>query len=518
MTETRTRGARDGGSRKSLDANLYTLLAAAFPRDRSSCCIETGDGLLYSWSDVERASAMLANLLASLRLPRGARVAVQVDKSPEALLLYLATLRAGLVYLPLNTAYQSAEVEYFVGNAEPGLVVCSPANEGWIAPIAKRHGVRHLLTLGEERSGTLLEAAAACSDRFRTVTRRADDLAAILYTSGTTGRSKGAMLSHGNLASNAFTLRQYWRWRSGDVLLHALPIFHVHGLFVASHGALASGSKMIWLAKFDARQVIRQLARATVFMGVPTMYVRLLDDPGFDAAACSNMRLFVSGSAPLLPDTFRQFEARTGQRILERYGMSETVMLTSNPYDGNRVGGTVGLPLPGVQVRIVDEQGRACGHEQIGAIEVRGPNVFSGYWRMPEKTREEFTADGFFRTGDMGKWDANGYLSIVGRGKDLIITGGYNVYPKEIESYLDELDDVFESAVIGVPHRDFGEAVTAVVVPKPGRKPSEATLVAALKSRIASFKVPKRVHVVDELPRNQMGKVQKNLLRERFGG
>ncbi len=517
MKKSEGTGARSASLRAG-DANLYTQLSAWFPPDASACCIETGEGLLYSWSDLERASAMLANLLASLRLPRGARVAVQVDKSPEALMLYLATLRAGLVYLPLNTAYQSAEVEYFVGNAEPGLIVCSPANEEWIAPIARRNGVRHLLTLGHDRTGTLLAAAAACSDRFDTVRRRADDLAAILYTSGTTGRSKGAMLSHGNLASNAFTLKQYWRWRPGDVLLHALPIFHVHGLFVASHGALASGSKMIWLAKFDAPQVMRHLARATVFMGVPTMYVRLLDEPRFDAPACANMRLFISGSAPLLPDTFRQFEVRTGQRILERYGMSETVMLTSNPYDGNRVGGTVGLPLPGVQVRVVDERGRECVHEQIGAIQVRGPNVFSGYWRMPEKTREEFTDDGYFRTGDMGKWDANGYLSIVGRGKDLIITGGYNVYPKEIESYLDELDDVFESAVIGVPHRDFGEAVTAVVVPKPGRKPDEAAIISTLKERIAGFKVPKRVHVVDELPRNQMGKVQKNLLRERFGG
>jgi malonyl-CoA/methylmalonyl-CoA synthetase len=326
------------------------------------------------------------------------------------------------------------------------------------------------------------------------------------------------MLSHGNLSSNARTLDLYWRWRRGDVLLHALPIFHVHGLFVASHGALLSGSKMIWLSKFDAREVVRQLPRATVFMGVPTMYVRLLDEPGFDAQACRTMRLFISGSAPLLPDTFRQFEARTGQRILERYGMSETVMLTSNSYDGNRVAGTVGMALPGVSARVTDDAGRELGTEQIGNIEVRGPNVFSGYWRMPEKTREEFTADGYFRTGDVGKWDVNGYLSIVGRSKDLIISGGYNVYPKEIESYLDEIDGVFESAVIGVPHRDFGEAVTAVVVPKPGATLSEVELIGALKARIAGFKVPKRVHIVGELPRNQMGKVQKNVLRDRFGG
>ncbi|HQP65963.1 MAG TPA: malonyl-CoA synthase [Quisquiliibacterium sp.] len=505
-----------------MNANLYALLEAGFPADRSACALETIDAqgrpLYYSWDDIDRASARIANLLASLKLPAGARVAVQVEKSPEALLLYLATLRAGYVYLPLNTAYQAAEIDYFVGNAEPALVVCAPGSAEWITPIAKQHRVKHVMTLGDDRTGSLLDAAARQPDRFRTVRRAPDDMAAILYTSGTTGRSKGAMLSHDNLASNAQVLKHYWRWRRGDVLLHALPIFHVHGLFVASHGALLAGCKMIWMAKFDPREVVRQLPRATVFMGVPTMYVRLLDEPAFDAQACRTMRLFISGSAPLLPDTFRQFEQRTGTRILERYGMSETVMLTSNPYDGNRVAGTVGLPLPGVEVRVVDEHGRPCAEGEIGAIQVRGPNVFSGYWRMPEKTREEFTEDRFFRTGDMGKWDANGYLSIVGRGKDLIITGGYNVYPKEIESYLDELPGVFESAVIGVPHRDFGEAVTAVVVPKPGATLDEAQLIAALKGRIANFKVPKRVHVVPELPRNQMGKVQKNLLRERFGG
>ena len=499
-------------------ANLYALLQAHFPADRNACCVETQDGRRYSWEDVDRSSARLASLLAGLGMPPGARVAVQVEKSPEALLLYLATLRAGYVYLPLNTAYQEAEVDYFIGNAEPSLVVCSPRSEAWMRGLVARHRVPHLLTLGEERDGTLLEAAAGCSDRFETVPRAPEDLAAILYTSGTTGRSKGAMLSHGNLASNAQVLHRYWRWRPGDVLLHALPIFHVHGLFVAIHGALLNGSTMLWLPRFDPKAVIERLPRATVFMGVPTMYVRLLDDPAFDAQACRSMRLFISGSAPLLPDTFRQFEARTGRRILERYGMSETTMLTSNPYDGNRVAGTVGLPLPGVQVRVVDEAGAPCGTGEIGAIQVRGPNVFAGYWRMPEKTKEEFTGDGFFRTGDMGRWDANGYLSIVGRNKDLIITGGYNVYPKEIESYIDELPGVFESAVIGVPDRDFGEAVTAVVVPKAGEQVDPGAIVASLKSRIANFKVPKQVHVLPELPRNQMGKVQKNLLRERFGG
>jgi len=498
------------------DINLYSLLASGFPDDSFGCCIETEDGSRYSWSDVERASAMLANLLARLGLSAGDRIAVQVEKSPEALLLYLATLRAGLVFLPLNSAYRAAEIDYFVGDAEPAVVVCSPANLGWVGPIARRRRVRHVFTLGADRSGTLLEAAAAESPEFETRAVRGGDLACIVYTSGTTGRSKGAMLSHANIGSNALVLHRYWRWRHGDVLVHALPIFHVHGLFVACHGALLSGSPMLWLAKFDVAAVIERLPRATVFMGVPTMYVRLLDDERFDARATRDVRLFVSGSAPLLPETFRRFEERTGRRILERYGMSETAMLTSNPYDGERVAGTVGLPLPGVEVRVVDEKGVDCRVGDVGAIQVRGPNVFSGYWRMPGKTREEFTEDGFFRTGDMGSRDANGYLSIVGRSKDLIITGGYNVYPKEIESYLDEMDGVVESAVIGVPHRDFGEAVVAVVVVEPRARLDERELVAALEGRIASFKVPRRVHLVDELPRNTMGKVQKNVLRERF--
>ncbi|MCX7204213.1 MAG: malonyl-CoA synthase [Burkholderiales bacterium] len=496
--------------------NLYALISARMPADRSACAIETHDGLYWSWADLDHASARIAHLLASLKLPAGSRIAVQVDKSPESVCLYLATLRAGHVFLPLNSAYQQSEIDYFIQDAEPAVVVCTPSNLSWIEPIARARGTAHVFTLSDARTGSLLDAAARFSDQFKTMVRAADDLAAILYTSGTTGRSKGAMLSHGNLASNALTLDVYWRWRRGDVLLHALPIFHVHGLFVALHGALLSGSKMIWLSKFDPKEVVRHLPRASVFMGVPTMYVRLLDEPAFDVAAVRSMRLFISGSAPLLTDTFKQFEARTGQRILERYGMSETVMLTSNPYDGNRMAGTVGLPLPGVSVRVVNDAGSACSTNEIGGIEVRGPNVFSGYWRMPEKTREEFTADRWFKTGDVGRVDVNGYVTIVGRSKDLIISGGYNVYPKEIESYLDDMPGVAESAVIGVPHRDFGEAVTAVVVSRPGATLDEAAIIAALKSQIAAFKVPKRVYVVDDLPRNAMGKVQKNELRKRY--
>ncbi|MGK0557973.1 malonate--CoA ligase [Bordetella bronchiseptica] len=508
------------------NANLYAVLEGGFPADRDRVALETPT-LRYTWNDIDRASACLANLLASLKLSAGARVAVQVEKSPEALLLYLATLRAGLVYLPLNTAYREAEIEYFLGNAEPAVVVCTSANAGWVRRAAAKAGSAHVYTLDEDRTGTLLQAAAAMPQRFRTVARKADDLAAILYTSGTTGRSKGAMLSHGNLASNARVLHQYWGWREDDVLLHMLPIFHVHGLFVASHGALLAGARMIWLPRLDVDQALRYLPQSTVMMGVPTYYVRLLADARFDRAACANMRLFISGSAPLLTETFTDFQARTGQTILERYGMSETVMLTSNPCrpaDGERLGGTVGKALPGVQVRVVDDAGQALAAGEIGNVQVRGPNVFSGYWRMPEKTREEFTADGWFKTGDVGRWGGESggravpadYLSIVGRSKDLIISGGYNVYPKEIETVIDEMQGVLESAVIGVPHPDFGEAVVAVVVPRAGAAIDVAAMQADLKSRIANFKVPKRIHVVDQLPRNTMGKVQKNVLRDTY--
>lgn len=499
-----------------MNANLYALFESRFPSDKTACCIETHDGLFYSWSDLDRATAKIANLLTSLKLPKDSRIAVQVEKSPEALMLYLATIRAGYVYLPLNTAYRAAEIEYFVENAEPAVVICSPKDFGWVSQIAFKTGTKHVFTLGDDRHGSLLARAANHPDTFDTAEKQADDLAAILYTSGTTGRSKGAMLTHGNLASNAKVLQDYWRWQPGDVLLHALPLFHVHGLFVASHGALLNGSKMIFLPKFDATEVMRHLQRATVFMGVPTYYVRLLAESSFDKSACANMRLFVSGSAPLLLDTFNEFIQRTGHTILERYGMSETTMLVSNPYDGERTGGTVGLPLPGVAVRVVKSDGTPCETDEIGDIQVKGPNVFKGYWRMPEKTAEEFTPDGFFKTGDVGRFDAKGYLTIVGRSKDLIISGGYNVYPKEIESFIDELDGVIESAVIGLPHPDFGEAVTAVVIAKQNASLAEADVIASLKTKIANFKVPKRVFFMQDLPRNTMGKVQKNVLRDLF--
>jgi malonyl-CoA/methylmalonyl-CoA synthetase len=499
------------------NANLFAALRAAFPHNLDAIAIETDTGLNYSWRDLERPTAMMANLLQSLKLPQGSRIAVQVEKSVEAVMLYLATLRAGYVFLPLNTAYQSAEIEYFIGNAEPAVVVCSSKNFGWVSKIAFKAGTQHVFTLDDNRTGSLLERAAHCSDHHKVVERQADDLAAILYTSGTTGRSKGAMLTHGNLLSNAQVLKDYWGWQPGDVLMHVLPIFHVHGLFVALHGALLNGSKMIWMAKFEPKKVLEKLPEATVFMGVPTLYVRLLAEPGLDRAAVRNMRLFIAGSAPLLIETFVAWQQRTGHTILERYGMSETIMLTSNPYhakDGERRGGTVGFPLPGVSLRVVDDAGEPLPVGEIGGIQVKGPNVFKGYWRMPEKTAEEFTADGFFKTGDVGKIDARGYVTIVGRSKDLIISGGYNVYPAEIEGYINEMPGVAESAVVGVPHPDFGEVGVAVVVRKPGEALDPEQVIATLKARLANFKIPKRCFVVEDLPRNTMGKVQKNLLRE----
>jgi malonyl-CoA/methylmalonyl-CoA synthetase len=501
--------------------NLFAALRAAFPQDLSQVAIECADGALpgaaYSWHDIDRGTAMLANLLASLGLPEGSRVAVQTEKSVEALMLYLAVLRAGYVFLPLNTAYQAAEIEYFIANAEPAVVVCAPKNFAWVSRIAFTAGTAHVFTLGEARDGSLLERAANCSDQHAPAVKQADDMAAILYTSGTTGRSKGAMLSHGNLLSNAGMLKDYWDWQPGDVLIHALPIFHVHGLFVASHGALLNGSKMIWFNRFDPRAVIARLPEATVFMGVPTLYVRMLGEPSLTREACRNMRVFISGSAPLLVETFDDWTHRTGHTLLERYGMSETAMLTSNPCRasaGPRRRGTVGPALPGVGLRVMDDEGQPCAVDQIGHLQVSGPNVFSGYWRMPEKTREEFTDDGWFKTGDVGKIEADSYVTIVGRSKDLIISGGYNVYPAEIEGFINDMAGVAESAVIGVPHPDFGEAVVAVVVAKPGAAPDPAAMIASLKAAIANFKVPKKLFVVADLPRNAMGKVQKNLLRD----
>ncbi|MGN6471048.1 MAG: malonate--CoA ligase [Rhizobiaceae bacterium] len=474
------------------------------------------DGGVLSYGAFLELAARIAHVLQDQGVAPGDRVAVQVKKSAEAFALYAACIQAGAIFLPLNTAYTPSEVAYFVDNAEPRLVVCDEASRAAIGPIAAGAGAR-LLTLNGDGGGTLTAEAAGRAGHFDTVSRTGDDLAAFLYTSGTTGRSKGAMLTQDNLLSNARSLVEAWRFTRDDVLLHALPIFHTHGLFVAGNVILLSGGSMIFLPSFKVDQVIEWLPKATSMMGVPTFYTRLLEDARFTRERASHMRLFTSGSAPLLAETHAAFEKRTGHRILERYGMTETNMTTSNPYEGERRAGTVGFPLPQVEIRVVDPETRkVLPQGEIGVLEVRGPNVFKGYWRMPEKTKEEFREDGFFITGDVVTIDKDGYVQIVGRAKDLIISGGFNIYPKEVELLLDEQEGVLESAVIGVPHPDFGEGVVGVVVPEKGAAIDEAKLLAAIHDRIARFKQPKRIFAIDELPRNAMGKVQKQALRERF--
>ncbi len=509
------------------NANLYELIEQRTPADRSADCLRLPGGRVLCWRDLHLGAGRIAALLAGLGLPRGSRLVAQVDKSPEALMLYLATLRSGLVYVPLNVAYQEAELRHFVDDSQPSVLVTGARRAPMVSALA---GSAACYTLDEDGQGSLMQAAGAFDGQFPTVQCDAHQPAAILYTSGTTGRSKGAVLSHGNLASNALILDEYWGFRQRrergerDVLLHALPLFHVHGLFVACHCALLSGSTMIFLPRFELEPVLRELPHATVMMGVPTYYTRLLQEPAFDVRACGSVRLFVSGSAPLLRETFEEFRQRTGHTLLERYGMSETLMLSSNPCSGDpardRVAGTVGPALPGVQIRIARADGTGLPTGEVGEVQVRGPGVFSGYWRRPDKTREEFTVDGFFRTGDLGCYGAPGtpanYLSLVGRSKDLIITGGYNVYPKEVEGYLDETPGVAESAVVGLPHPDFGEAVCAFLVADGSVQLDPAQVIGRLKDRIAHFKVPKRIWQLPELPRNVMGKVQKKVLREQY--
>jgi malonyl-CoA/methylmalonyl-CoA synthetase len=503
-------------SRKTImNANLFSRLFDGLD-DPKRLAIETIDGQHISYGDLISRAGQMANVLIAHGVKPGDRVAAQTEKSVPGLVLYLATVRAGAVYLPLNTAYTLNELEYFITDAEPSLVVCDPSKAEGIGAIAAKVGAK-VLTLGADGQGSLTDAAAKAAAAFETVARADDDLAAILYTSGTTGRSKGAMLTHDNLASNSLSLVDYWRFTDKDVLIHALPIYHTHGLFVASNVVLFARASMIFLPKFDPDLIIKLMDRATALMGVPTFYTRLLQNPALTRESTKHMRLFISGSAPLLADTHREWSARTGHAVLERYGMTETNMNTSNPYDGERVPGAVGHALPGVSVRVTDpETAKELPRDTIGMIEVKGPNVFKGYWRMPEKTKAEFRDDGFFITGDLGKIDAKGYVHILGRGKDLVISGGFNVYPKEIESEIDAMPGVIESAVIGVPHADFGEGVTAVVVCTRDAKVDEASVLGALEGRLAKFKMPKRVIVVDELPRNAMGKVQKNILRETY--
>jgi malonyl-CoA/methylmalonyl-CoA synthetase len=497
--------------------NGFDVFARGFADRHGATFLEDGT-CRYSYADLDRESARHAVFLRDLGLVPGDRVAAQIDKSPQAIFLYLGVLRAGLAYLPLNTDYQRGELAYFLNDAEPRLVVCREASKDVFGELLKGRDHTHLRTLDATDGGSLpavvADVPAASVAAFRTVARAEDDLALIIYTSGTTGRSKGAMVTHGNIASNAAVLKDHWRISADDVLIHALPLFHVHGLFVALHPLLLAGASLLLHRRFDPRAVLADFARATLLMGVPTFYVRLLAEPGLTPQACSHMRLFISGSAPLLPDTFDGFRARSGHTILERYGMSEAGMITSNPCDGERRRGTVGPPLPGNSVRVVDMQGKPLPALQPGDVQIKGPNVFKGYWRMPEKTREEFTADGWFRTGDIGQFDADGYLAIVGRAKDLIISGGYNVYPKEVELVLDQIPGVVESAVVGVLHPDFGEAVTAVLVVGPDFSLSEADVIAMVKAELAGYKVPKRVQFVADLPRNAMGKVQKAGLRK----
>jgi malonyl-CoA/methylmalonyl-CoA synthetase len=479
--------------------------------------LETALGCRWTYAEMVAHSARFAAALVGLGVVPGDRIAVQVEKSPEALMLYLGAVRAGAIFLPLNTAYTIAEVEYFLTDAAPKIVVCDPARRDALLPVAAKADVQTVATLGADGTGTLTDRLAAGSITFEDVLRGPDDLAAILYTSGTTGRSKGAMLSHGNLVSNAEVLVTHWRFTRDDVLLHALPIYHTHGLFTAVDVMLFCGGTILFLPKFDADQCLAHLPRVTTMMGVPTFYTRLLRHPGLTREATAHMRLFISGSAPLLADTHRQWQARTGHAILERYGMTETNMMTSNPYDGERIAGTVGLALPGITIRVADpDTGQDLGAETIGVVEVAGPNVFKGYWRNPEKTASAFRADGYFITGDLGEIDARGYVHLVGRAKDLIITGGLNVYPKEVETEIDALPGVVEAAVVGVPHEDFGEAIVAVVVRAMDADLDERAVLAALEAKLARFKWPKRVIFIDELPRNTMGKVQKNMLRETY--
>jgi len=474
------------------------------------------DGTTLSHAGFLEKAARIAHVLTRNGLRPGDRLAAQVQKSASALALYAACAQAGIVFLPLNTAYTVDELSYFIENSGARMVVCDAAGKALLKPVADELGAR-IETLNGDETGTLPEAAATMPAHYPTVKRSREDLAAFLYTSGTTGRSKGAMLTQENLLSNAATLAELWRFTGQDVLLHALPIFHTHGLFVATNVSLMAGGAMLFLPKFDQDAMIELMPNATAMMGVPTFYTRLLSDDRFTKELTRGMRLFISGSAPLLADTHKEFEARTGHRILERYGMTETNMNTSNPYEGERRAGTVGFPLPGVELKITDpETGASLPPETVGQIEVRGPNVFKGYWQMPDKTAAELRADGFFITGDLGKIDEDGYVHIVGRNKDLIISGGYNIYPKEIELVLDAQPGVRESAVIGVPHADFGETVLGILVPETAARPDLDQILDAAGSSLARFKHPKKLIVVDSLPRNTMGKVQKNVLREQF--
>jgi len=495
-----------------MSANFYELLYSRF-KDGGDFIRNPDNQPVLTYGELHSRSGAYGNYLTAAGLHKGDRVMVQVDKSAECLVFYFACLRAGLIYLPLNTAYQQHEIAYFLSDADPALVICSPADQEMMETLTDAQ----IETLDNQGMGSLTAKCEGQPDEYETTTCDPDDTAVILYTSGTTGQPKGAEITHGNLAANGLALLKAWGWRPGDVMLHALPIFHIHGLFVAAHLPVLNASPIIYLPHFDAATVIKSMPKATVYMGVPTNYTRLLADPDLSASSCANMRLFTSGSAPLLEQTFQSFSQRTGFNIVERYGMTETGMNTSNPLLGPQKPGTVGPVLTGVEARVVNDNGELVQLNETGNLEVRGANVFKAYWRKPEKTAEEFTDDGYFRTGDLAAIDNDGYIAIVGRNKDMIISGGLNVYPKEIEAVIDDMDGVAESAVIGLPHADFGEAVTAVVVRVDSTsEPDEDQVITKVKATLANFKVPKQVHFVEELPRNTMGKVQKNILREKY--
>ena len=498
-----------------INKNLYTYFEQKFLR-YSNRSFLVSDHRTLRYDEIHNETGRYVSMFTEMQINKGDRIVVQVEKSIEAVLLYLACLRYGAIYIPLNPAYTKEEVEYFLQDSDPTLFVCIPERESSMRALATEIGIPNLISLGQNVDGSIFDKLMNLESSQHVANCSEDDLAAILYTSGTTGRSKGAMLTHHNLLSNALILLDYWCWDEDDVLLHALPIFHVHGLFVALHCALLNSSKVIFLDRFDTKRIIKELPNSTVMMGVPTFYVRLLRDNEFNKEKCANMRLFISGSAPLLPETFNSFESLTGERILERYGMTETGMLTSNPYNGDRIAGTVGYLLPTVKGRISNQNGQPVSDEEIGILEVKGPNIFVGYWGMPEKTASEFRSDGYFVTGDMASIDNTGRISIVGREKDLVISGGYNVYPKEIESILDEISGVNESCVIGLTHVDFGEAVTALIVEEKHSKTSEKEIFKNLKDKLAKYKHPKAIMFIDELPRNTMGKVQKNVLRLKY--
>ena len=498
-----------------INKNLYTYFEQNFLRYRNRAFL-VSDHRTLKYDEIHNETGRYVSMFTKMQIKKGDRIVVQVEKSIESVLLYLACLRYGAIYIPLNPAYTNEEITYFLRDSDPALFVCTPERESSMSAITAEVGIRNLISLGQKVDGSIFDKLLNLEASQHVANCTEDDLAAILYTSGTTGRSKGAMLTHHNLLTNALILLDYWCWNEDDILLHALPIFHVHGLFVALHCALLNSSKVIFLDRFDTKRIIEELPNSTVMMGVPTFYVRLLRDNEFKKDKCSNMRLFISGSAPLLSETFHTFESLTGKRILERYGMTETGMLTSNPYNGDRIAGTVGYLLPTVKGRISNQNGQPVSGQEIGILEVKGPNVFTGYWGMPEKTASEFRSDGYFVTGDMASIDNSGRISIVGREKDLVISGGYNVYPKEIESILDEINGVNESCVIGLTHVDFGEAVTALIVEEKHIKTSKEEIFRILKNKLAKYKHPKAIMFIDELPRNTMGKVQKNILRLKY--